>query len=367
MKYTNVKIKKEKKLRKIPTLALVLLIGGLIATAWFVIKNKGRGNFSRISIVTSVSAADVKETDGRTNILILGEDKRSTGPVTSVLTDTILVASIGKIDKDVVLISVPRDLWVESSNGYHMKINALYAYNGIEETEKAVSQVLGIPIHYRILVNFQLFEDAINLLDGINVNVEHAFTDYYYPVEGKENDLCGKTQDEVDKMLSEGQDQLQVVPCRFLTVSFKEGQQTMDGVKALQFARSRHGDNNEGTDFARAKRQQKIIMGVKDKALSLQTLINPQKLKDLYNLYSKNVETDVDLGTLQNFYLLSQQIKFNKITSVVLDDRSNATSGGLLYSPVDTSLYGGAYVLVPQTGDYTQIHAYVQKYLFGDK
>lgn len=379
MKYSDVKVKKEKKYKK-SKIGAYLVVTGLVVTAWFVLTNKNNNNFSPISIVTSVAAADIKETDGRTNILLLGSDRRSSGVVTSELTDTILVASIGRVDKDVVLISIPRDLWVTDSKSYSMKVNGVYAIDGVNpvtgeldrtrgmaELTKIISGALGIPIHYHALVNFQLFEDTVNLLGGINVNVETAFSDYEYPVEGRESDTCGRSQDDIEKDVEEGKSYVQATPCRYLTATFASGIQTMDGIRALQFSRSRHGTNNEGTDFARSRRQQKVIMAIKDKALSLQTLINPQKLKDLYDLYAKNVDTNIDLGTLQNFYLLSQQINFDKVTSVVLDDRSDANDGGLLYAPQDRLLYGGAYVLIPSTGDYTQIHAYVQKYLFGVK
>ncbi|MDC0449223.1 hypothetical protein OAL67_01305, partial [bacterium] len=83
--------------------------------------------------------------------------------------------------------------------------------------------------------------------------------------------------------------------------------------------------------------------------------------------YNESVDTDIDFSIVQNFYILSQQIDYDKVVSIVLDDRSMADEGGLLYAPQDTSLYGGQYVLLPRTGDYSQIHAYVQKYIFGNK
>ena len=141
----------------------------------------------------------------------------------------------------------------------------------------------------------------------------------------------------------------------------------MDGKTALKYARSRHGDNGESSDFARSKRQQNLIMAVKNKALSLETLINPAKLKELYDQYVSNVETDIDLKALQNFYQLSQKLDFEKVISVVIDDSTDGNEGGLLYHPNDATLYGGHWVLIPQSGDYSQIHAYVQKYLFGNK
>ncbi|MFA6981467.1 MAG: LCP family protein [Patescibacteria group bacterium] len=298
--------------------------------------------FNPISVVASISPVDLKATDGRINVLLLGSDKRSVGPVASVLTDTILVASIGKIDKNIVLISVPRDLWVD---GYQDKINAAYSIGGIEGTKEAVSNFLDIPIHYYLIVNFDLFKNVINVLGGVDVDIERDFEDTRYPVEGKE-----------DAPLEE----------RYEHISFKAGMQTLDGDTALKYVRSRHGNNGEGTDFARSKRQQKVIMAIKEKFLSIETLVNPVKLKDLYTQYAQNVETDIDFGTIQQFYLLSQQIDFEGLRTIVLDDRSTANEGGLLYSPVDTSLYRGAYVLIPRTGNFSQVHAYVQKYLFGN-
>jgi LCP family protein required for cell wall assembly len=326
----------------------------IFAAVILIFKDTIKAAFDPISIVASVNAAELKKTDGRTNILLLGSDKRSTGNVvTSILTDTILVASIGRVDNDVVLISVPRDLWVASSGKYHSKINTVYSlaeYNkkgsGPVELQKTIEEVLGIPIHYYALITFDLFENAVDILDGVEVAVENPFTDNLYPIEGKEN----APENE-----------------RYETVSFTQGVQTMNGKTALKFARSRHGDSGEGTDFARAKRQQKIIAAIKQKVFSLQTLLDINKIKSLYDSYSTNIVSNIDFPTIQSFYLLSKQVNLDKVVSVVLDDRSDADAGGLLYAPEDTTLYEGQYVLLPQTGDYTQIHAYVQRYLFGNK
>lgn len=350
MKYANLKtINVQKKqisanwakkwLVTIVVLTIVIILGAVFA------KNAG-ALFNPISIVANISGANLKETDGRTNILLLGSDRRASGSISTNLTDTLLVASIGKYDKDVVLISIPRDLWVESPKGYHSKINAIYANGGSEEALQVVQSVLGIPIHYYSLVSFDLFKETVNILGGVDVVVDKSFEDHYYPVEGKEN----APENE-----------------RYETVRFEAGAQKMDGETALKYVRSRKGNNDEGTDFARSKRQQKVITAIKTKITSLDVILNPVKLKDLYDAYSKNVDTNVDFGIIQNFYLLSKEIDFSKIKSVVLDDRSAANEGGILYAPEDTSLYGGSYVLIPRSGDFSQVRAYVQKYLFGEK
>ncbi len=304
-----------------------------------------------VTTATGASSAKIKEDDGRTNILILGVDGRITGGmIGSQLTDTIMIISVSRSVGDAVMISVPRDLWVKSSTGGYYKINELYATyggkggTGTQEVLSAVENALKIPIHYHVVVNFALFKNVIDTLGGVEVNVETAFTDSLYPIEGKED--------------------AEPESARYETISFAKGTNRMDGELALKYARSRHGDNDEGTDFARARRQQNLIKAVKDKALSPQTLLDISKIKSLYELYAKNLDTDLDLSSVQLFYELTKFNSFDNIRALVLDDRSEGENGGLLYNPTDLTLYGGKYVLIPKAGDYSQIHAYIQKYLF---
>ncbi len=352
---------------------LLLVTLGVVLT--FVFSDKARALFDPVSIVASFNNAELDQADGRTNILLLGSDRRAEDPKDiPQRADTILVASIGRIDNNLVLISIPRDLWVSSPVCGRCKITEVYAYATINKSEltpeeaiqTAVEEVLDIPIHYYGVINFELFKDVINTLGGVKVNVDQAFDDYEYPQEGKEADLCGRTQEEVDMVVEKGESLLSIVPCRYEHISFTVGMHEMDGETALKFARSRHGTNNEGTDFARSARQQKVIMAVKSKATSLGTLLNPKKVQELYALYKDTITTNVDFGTLQEFYLLSQKVDFAGVRTIVLDDRSAANEGGLLYSPVDTIYYGGKYVLLPRAGNFSQVHAYVQKFLFGE-
>jgi polyisoprenyl-teichoic acid--peptidoglycan teichoic acid transferase len=348
-------------------IALVVINAARIKTAL-------AGMLDPINIVSTVSGSrgeKLKETDGRTNVLILGTDQRSFGDqMGSMLTDTIMIISVGKSTEDAVIISLPRDLWVESSQGGRYKINELYgSYGGKDGTGsaeilKAVQDVLGVPVHYYGVVNFALFEESINTLGGIDVNVENSFEDYEYPIEGKEADRCGRSDEEIEDMGGKGQSYVEIFPCRYEHLKFVKGPTKMNGETALKYSRSRHGNGGENTDFARAKRQQNVIMAVKQKALSPQTLLDFSKIKSLYELYSKNVDTSLDLSSLQVFYTLAQSADFNNTRTLVLDDRSESENGGLLYAPTDLTLYGGKYVLIPKAGDYSQIHAYIQKYLF---
>ena len=336
--------KKKSKSRVMGSIVLFVLLLTII----YVFRDGISKAFDPKSIVVDAATSGLKDTDGRVNVLLLGSDKRISDTRSGELTDTILVASIGIVEGNIVLISLPRDLWVEAKNAngqtFQSKINSVYAFGGAEELGNTVENVLGIPIHYYAVINFEVFKEAIDILGGVEVHVENAFTDYEYPVEGMESATN--------------------LADRYETVHFDDGVQIMDGETALKYVRSRHGDNGEGTDFARSRRQQKVIAAIKQKVLTLETLVSLEKIIELYKAYAANVDTNVSLKDVDGFYFLATTIDFHNMKSIVLDDRSTADAGGLLYSPEDTTLYGGAYVLLPQSGDFNQIHAYVQRYLF---
>lgn len=331
------------------------LLLGVLAPFIFFVYLFGFSNLNLLNpvrIASNLSKPDLNSTDGRINILILGVDKRLEGnTVTSVLTDTLLVASIGVSDKNMTLISLPRDLWVKSKLGIPGKINSVYAqYDkstnsmlGPEGTKAVVSDVLGIPIHYNVTINFEVFKKIIDILGGVEVEIENSFTDREYPIEGKENAPLNE---------------------RYETVSFTKGVEKMNGERALKYVRSRHGEGVEGTDFARSKRQQKVILAIKDQMLSAKTLVDLPKIKELFDLYEKDVESNITSDDLIKFYALYQKLDLRNFKRIVLDDRSSSDDGGLLVSPENKDAYGGAYVLIPRTGDFEQIRAYVKKYLF---
>ena len=341
--------KNVKKSRRFPVkLVILFLVAFFVLLSYNSIRRRGfSALLDPISIVTSVvGSSDLLETDGRTNLLILGLDTRLGQVDSPTLTDTIIVASLGHAKNDVLMISLPRDLWVKSSSGNYSKLNAVYELSGISDSVKVVEEILGVPVHYYAVVDFVAFTKMIEVLGGIDVDVETTFDDYYYPVEGMEN--------------AEDLNQ------RYTHVHFDKGLQKMDATTALIFSRSRKGDNGEGTDFARAKRQQKVILAIRNKALSFETLANPIKLKELYDTYKEYVQTNVGLSEIEALYQAGEKIETESIRAIVLDDRSEEAQGGLLHAPEDTTLYGGSYVLIPKVGNYSQIHAYISKFLFGE-
>ena len=135
----------------------------------------------------------------------------------------------------------------------------------------------------------------------------------------------------------------------------------MDGKYALEFVRSRHGTNGEGSDFARSKRQEKIIKAFKDKVFSLQTLADPRKVISLYATVEDSIHTDIREDELDDFIRLSQKLNKAEIQSTVIDagDEGSQRPGLLEYAPIAKEYYFLS-VLIPRigNGNFSEIQKY---------
>lgn len=304
-----------------------------------------------------------KDEHGNTNVLLVGIDKRSfqpyqyAGPDGSLtrngfLADTIIVASIDSERGVVNMLSLPRDLWVripafEDVAEQHAKINAVHALGdrygypdsgGMGLLKAVVEDVTGMPIHYWMRTDFEAFVKGVDAVEGLEVYVENAFDDYMYPRAGYENAVWEE---------------------RYEHVQFAEGWQMMDGETALKYARSRHALGAEGSDFARAKRQQKVIEAFITKVMSTETLFNLQRIQGLYQAVSENVTTNIELGELPLFYGIAKDLNALELKGHVLGGPD--IDPPLLYAP-DPGLFAGAYVLIPTIGqnNYTKIHEWIE-------
>ncbi len=378
LRFGKSRLEASKKITK-KLLPLLLVIGILMSLAIFLITSS-----STSSYVTSIlSGTSLKSTNGWVNILLLGIAGGTHDGAS--LTDTIIVASYNLKTNQAHLFSIPRDLWLPSLSS---KANGVYQIglgqgNGLDLSKTVFGNVLGVPIHYGLRVDFRGFVQAIDAIDGIEVSVENQFDDYMYPIQGKEDDLCGNTEkamdfneEEAKKLnINPGKTTVLVTPdgqiatdsakedkgikyfgCRYEHVRFEKGKTKMSGAVALAFVRSRHGTNGEGSDFARSKRQQKVIEAARSKLLSLQTLTNPQKIADIISLLGKSIDTDISVKDAVEFYKLSK--KLDKTSNFVFDD-------SLLYHPPAAD-YGGAYVLISQDDDFSTLQGYVRKVLTGE-
>lgn len=309
---------------------------------------------------------DLKKTDDqRINILLLGVGGgKHDGPY---LTDTIIFVSVDPKLKEVKMVTLPRDLWISDISA---KINTAYAKGlkankGLELSKASVGKVLDQKIDYGFRIDFNGFIKAVDMLGGIRVNVQRSFDDYEYPITGSESDTCGFEGEEFEKRATEEADkQLEAFPCRYEHLHFEKGPQMMDGETALKYVRSRHAKGDEGTDFARSKRQENVINAVREKVLSAGTLLNPIKLASLYDVFKDSIDTDIEKEEYDDFVKLVQAMKGTSIESSVIDDSDDKAMGtGLLINPpISFDSYGGQYVLVPKRapGDFKDIHSYIK-------
>lgn len=327
----------------------------------------GNWLFSASVISKIIPSKNLPGTDGRTNILLVGVDKNLA------LTDSLMVVSIPQSPGKIVIISLPRDLWVEYKTG--AKINEVYGYAGLGEVglnalKQVVTQVTGLPIHYFVKVDFGGFKEAIDALGGIRITVQNSFDDYNYPAAGREADTCGLTEDQI----LEGKDEGYVIletdyPCRYEHIHFDKGVVQMNGDAALKYARSRHSQIlAETSDFARARRQQQVILAIKEKILSLDTLLNAKKISELFSIYNKYVETDITITDAEALFEVGAKSDTTNIKTAILNnsDATDGTGSGLLYTPTDLALYSGKWVLLPKGGSYFAVHALIQKLLFDE-
>lgn len=312
---------------------------------------------------------DLKKTDPQTiNILLLGiGGGNHEGPR---LTDTIILASLNIKDPKVSLISLPRDMWSFDLNS---RINSAYEKGeskkeggGLVLAKTIVGKITGQEINYAVVIDFSGFVKAVDLMGGLDIDVDRGFDDYQYPITGNENKLCGKTEEEVETFTASNSAETELpkfFPCRYEHLRFEKGKQHMDGETALKFVRSRHASGPEGTDFARSQRQEKVIQAFMDKTFSLRIIGNPTKIIGLYNTVQDSIDTDIKQNEFDDFIKLAQKFQNAKIESVVVDygDQEDKR-GGLLTHPPISEKYRYQWTLVPRIGenDFSEIHEYIK-------
>ena len=309
-----------------------------------------------------------KERMGNINVLLLGRGGgKHEGPD---LTDTMMLAVINHPKDRVDIISIPRDLWVPEIKA---KINKAYSIGqekdgqGILLAKAAVQNVTGENIDYIVVIDFSGFVKLVDHLGGIDVVVPREFDDYAYPIEGKEEDPCEKTEEEIASLSAEiatgSATESEAFPCRYKHLHFDQGLVHMTGIQALEFSRSRHALNGEGNDFSRSQRQQAVISAIREKTLSLGMILNPVKVLGAFNIIRDNIDTNIQVGELDDFINLAQEMQDAVVNSSVIDFGDEEKGRyGLLIEPERTSDKGFQSVLIPRVGDgnFSEIHEYVK-------
>jgi anionic cell wall polymer biosynthesis LytR-Cps2A-Psr (LCP) family protein len=312
-------------------------------------------------IKTLLSLDGLKSYNGHVNILFLGiAGVDHEGPN---LSDSIVVASYDLKNNYLATISIPRDVWSESLRD---KINSAYAYgeakkkgSGFILAKAEVETIIGQPIHYAAAVNFDQFEELIDFVGGVDVAVERTFDDFAFPIPESASAAplsCGHSEAEIKTFTDSFPTEEEIwkyFPCRYQHIHFDKGLTHMDGRTALNFVRSRHAQGDEGTDFAREKRQQKTMEAIKNKLISFAKKLNIEEYQKLYELVNKLVKRDID--NQQAAIILKDVVTGKKFTQekIVLSEDffTNPTT--------DLSRFDGRWVLTPINGDIGIVHDYI--------
>lgn len=250
----------------------------------------------------------------RLTILFMGLDRRPGETGLAYRTDTMMLVSVDPATKSIGILSIPRDLYVEVP-GYSelQRVNSSMVLGelkrpgyGPELTMQTVQYNLGIRIHDYAIVDFNAFTRFIDSIGGITVDIPYNISDPFYPD------------------MNYGYDPFYI----------RAGFQQLDGITALKYARTRHGDN----DFQRAQRQQTILYAIRDKVLDAHTL--PQLIiqsPGIWSSVSDGFYTGLTLEQVIQLGLYLKDIPPENIRTGVINE---------LYTiPYSTSL--GASVLVP--------------------
>ncbi len=262
-----------------PVLAALLVMGLVFAGCW---------------LASAVPGLPFPDLGDRTNLLLLGIDRRG-GTDWAYRTDTILVFGLDPDGRSAVMLSIPRDLQLQIPGHGEDRINTANVYGylngypggGPALLEDTIEANFGIPIAGYLLLDFRAFERLVDALGGIDVEVEAPLHDTRYP-DPRPGD-----------------------PHAYTTVHFDAGPQHMNGERALQYARSRMSTS----DFDRARRQQQILLAIREKALALEGI---PRWPSLAAAVTGSIQTDLATGEMLGLALRVAWTDLSHVEQVVL-------------------------------------------------
>ena len=259
----------------------------------------------------------------RTNILLLGIGGE--GHAGGNLADSIMIASIQ--GDEAVLLSIPRDLYIDIHGIRTGRINAAHAigesryHDGIGLMRTTLEETLGIAIHHYVRVDFQGFISTIDAVGGIPVRLQQPIYDTHFEKE-------------------------------YGIIDYAAGEHQLDGRDALYLARSRK--TSARGDCDRAARQRAILMGARDRLLSLDILTNPTAISTVFEAAGTHLRSSLSLYDTWAMYHRTRAVR--RIESIGLGD----VNGLLTPRTID-----GAQVLVPASEDLAAIRHFVGDLLRG--
>jgi polyisoprenyl-teichoic acid--peptidoglycan teichoic acid transferase len=273
------KLRRKRVLRVFLLFFLLSIIGGGTFLAFNTTSKLTNAVYQEVdqSKFTNQRIADVEITKDPFNVLLVGIEDQGGGA----RSDVLMLLTVDPSTEKVYIVSIPRDTrtYIEAA-GYKTKITESYSHGGIESTLSAVSELLDVPIDYFISTNFQGFEDVVDTLDGVTVDVPFTF----------KAQLTGSLK----------------------WKTFYEGENELNGNEALAYVRMRKSDPKG--DLGRNERQQQVIKEIVNKSISLN---NMTKMDDLIGDLGENVKTNIPpskMTSFVNLYLSMNDAPLNRLS-----------------------------------------------------
>lgn len=258
--------------------------------------------------------------DGGSRINILFVGLRGGDPAQEdcpLCTDTLILLTVDPVTKTAGMLSIPRDMFVNIPGFGYSRINTAWTDGegsrlpggGPALTMKTVSQFIGVPVQYYLQVDFDTFTSFINMIGGVDVY----------------ND-----EDLVLDPTGSGTDHVRLVCC---------GMRHLNGKWALAYARCRDVEQGcKDGDVGRAKRQQKVIFGIRDKVFDPATFTKLMaQAPQLYSTFSSGIHTNMSLEDAIKLASLAKDIKRDNIKNGVIDT-SMVTFGNVLLGGQNASV-----------------------------
>ncbi len=232
------------KARKRQLLIIEILVIVVLIIVLFVWSKLGKMNYDHIGTVDTndFDAATEQVLQGYTTVALFGVDNRTNGEYKSGNSDSIMVASINKDTKEVRVISVFRDTYLNTGNDTYRKCNYAYNHGGAAQSLEMLNKNLDLNIQDYVAVDFLALAEAVDAVGGVTVDVTAAEADNMVAYIEETAKLTGKPSN----------------------ANISAGTQTLDGVQTVAYCRIRYSG---GDDFARAQRQRTVVMLLADKIM----------------------------------------------------------------------------------------------------
>lgn len=271
---TNIKQRGKRKVALviIELIILLLLVAGVFVTSKFNLMEHVNLDKDKLQNV-SLNQETQEKLEGYTDIALFGLDNRDTGNYANGNSDVIIVVSINKETKELAMVSVYRDTYLDVSakgeDSKFRKANSAYAYGGAEQAIFMLNNNLDLDIDDYIAFDFKAVADAIDVLGGVEITLTDAEVKYINEYIKGTNEAVGGDSSYISSA----------------------GAQTLDGVQAVAYTRIRY---TAGGDFKRAERQRIVIAAALEKAKSCDL----KTLNKLVDVVFPEIETSMSAGTM---------------------------------------------------------------------